>query len=64
MLERDAEYSGFVNYLRSETNFDAKKELLKKDFAFIGDSTAHWFLDAVGEDVPDYEKSKQQKKTG
>lgn len=64
MLDRDSEYSGFANYLRSVEDFESKKNLLKSDFAYIGDSTAHWFLDAVGEDVPDYESSKRRKKAG
>jgi 3-methyladenine DNA glycosylase Tag len=55
MLALDAEYKGFKRYLDSLGDFDATKKALHKQFAYVGDSGAWYFLWMVGRKVPAHE---------
>ena len=52
LLELDAEHGGFGRYLASHGSFDATVADLKRQFRFLGDTGAYYFLDVVGEQVP------------
>jgi 3-methyladenine DNA glycosylase Tag len=56
MLVLDAEYKGFKRYLDSLGDFDATKKALHKQFAYVGDSGAWYFLWSVGRKVPAHEE--------
>jgi DNA-3-methyladenine glycosylase I len=55
MIELDAEHKGFREYLRSHGGFEPTAADLKRQFRFIGDSGAYYFLYVVGEQVPSHE---------
>jgi Methyladenine glycosylase len=55
LLELDAEHGGFRRYLSSQGDYEATVADLKRQFRFLGDSGAYYFLWAVGEDVPAHE---------
>ncbi len=55
MLALDSEYRGFKRYLDSLGDFDATKKALHKQFAYVGDSGAWYFLWMVGRKVPAHE---------
>jgi 3-methyladenine DNA glycosylase Tag len=52
MLELEAEHRGFRRYLSSHEDFDAAVADLKRQFRFIGDMGAYYFLYVVDEPVP------------
>ena len=52
VLELDAEFGGFDRYLRAHGDFDATVADLKRQFRFIGDTGAYYFLYLVNEPVP------------
>jgi Methyladenine glycosylase len=52
IIELDAENHGFRRYLKSRGDFDATVKDLKRQFRFIGDSGAYYFLYVVEEPVP------------
>ena len=56
MLELDAEHGGFGRYLASHGGFDETVADLKRQFRFIGDSGAYFFLYMVDEPVPPHEE--------
>ena len=56
LLELDAEHGGFRRYLRSHGGFDATVADLKRQFRFLGDTGAYFFLYVVGEQVPPHEE--------
>jgi Methyladenine glycosylase len=56
MIELDAEPGGFRRYLRSRGDFNATVADLKRQFRYIGDSGAYYFLHLVGESVPSHEE--------
>ena len=56
LLELDAEHRGFRRYLRSHGDFDATVADLKRQFRFLGDTGAYYFLYVVGEQVPPHEE--------
>jgi 3-methyladenine DNA glycosylase Tag len=56
MLELDAEHRGFRRYLRSLDSFEAQVADLKRQFRFLGDTGAYYFLYVVGEPVPSHEQ--------
>jgi DNA-3-methyladenine glycosylase I len=56
ILELDSEFGSFRRYLRSHGNYDATVADLKRQFRFLGDSGAYFFLWSVGESVPDHEE--------
>jgi 3-methyladenine DNA glycosylase Tag len=53
--EVDKSHGGFDKYLRSLGSYEKQAAALKRDFSFMGDSTAYFFLAIVGEQVPDWE---------
>ncbi len=56
MLELDKEHGGFRNYLRSFGSFEEAAAGLHKDFRFVGETGAYFFLWVVGEKVPDWDE--------
>jgi 3-methyladenine DNA glycosylase Tag len=66
LLELDAEHHGFSRYLRSHGDFEATVADLKRQFRFLGDTGAYYFLYVVGERVPPHEEwatSHQRRRT-
>ena len=62
LLELDAEHGGFRNYLRSRGDFDATVADLKRQFRFLGDTGAYYFLHVVGEEVPPHDEWERRKR--
>src|SRR5262249_42193990 len=56
LLELDAEHGSFRKYLRSQGGFAETVADLKRQFRFMGDTGAYYFLYVVGEEVPPHEK--------
>jgi DNA-3-methyladenine glycosylase I len=56
IAELDRTYGGFDKFLSSHQTFEEKVAVLKREFSFMGDSTAYFFLAMVGEKVPDWEQ--------
>jgi DNA-3-methyladenine glycosylase I len=56
VLELDEEYGGFDSYLDSLGDFEAKVKRLRKDFRFLGDFGAYYFLYVVGQEVPPHDE--------
>lgn len=59
IAQLDKEYGGFDKYLHAQGGYERAVAGLKRDFAFMGDSTAYYFLAMVGETVPDWEGHSQ-----
>jgi DNA-3-methyladenine glycosylase I len=53
LLELDREPDGFGAYLSSRGDYEAKVADLRRNFKFLGPSSAHIFLAMVGEPVPE-----------
>jgi Methyladenine glycosylase len=65
LLELDAEHAGFRRYLQSHDGFDSTVADLKRQFRFLGDTGAYYFLYTVGEPVPPHQEwstSRQQRR--
>ena len=60
MLELEDEHGTFREYLRSRSEFWETLKMLRKDFTFLGDFGAYYFLYVVGEDVPPHEEFREQ----
>jgi DNA-3-methyladenine glycosylase I len=56
LLSIDREYGGFKKYLRSHGGFEETAADLKRQFSFIGDFGAYYFLYVVGEKVPPHDE--------
>jgi 3-methyladenine DNA glycosylase Tag len=56
LLELDAEYGSFRRYLRSHGDYEATVADLKRQFRFLGDTGAYFFLYTVAEPVPPHEE--------
>jgi DNA-3-methyladenine glycosylase I len=56
MVALDREHGGFRKYLRSHGDFEPTAKALKRDFRFVGDFAAYYFLHVVGEQVPPHEE--------
>jgi DNA-3-methyladenine glycosylase I len=56
LLSLDREYGGFRKYLRSHGGFEETAADLKRQFRFIGDFGAYYFLYVVGEKVPPHDE--------
>ena len=52
LLELDKAPGGFAGYLASRGGFEAQVADLRRNFRFLGPSSAHIFLAMVGEPVP------------
>lgn len=56
MLDVDAHYDGFRNYLRSHPDFYATARSLQAQFKYLGEMGSYYFLYVVGEEVPPYDE--------
>jgi 3-methyladenine DNA glycosylase Tag len=56
LLELDAEHDGFGRYLRCHAGFEESITDLKRQFRFVGDAGAYYFLYSVGENVPPHQE--------
>jgi 3-methyladenine DNA glycosylase Tag len=56
IAELDKSFGGFDKYLKAQGTYEKTAAALKRDFSFMGDSTAYFFLAMVGEPVPDWEQ--------
>ena len=56
MLELEKSHGSFQGYLRSYGGFGGTVKDLRKQFKFLGDTGAYYFLYVVGEEVPSYEQ--------
>jgi 3-methyladenine DNA glycosylase Tag len=56
MVSLDSEHGGFRKYLRSHGGFEETVTDLKREFRFLGDFGAYYFLYVVGEKVPPHEE--------
>jgi 3-methyladenine DNA glycosylase Tag len=56
MVELDKQYKGFKKYLRSFGSYEELVKDLRKNFKFLGEMGAYYFLYVVGEKVPDWEE--------
>ncbi len=54
ILELDKSHGGFRNYLRSHDSYEELVKDLRKQFKFLGDTGAYYFLWVVGEEVPSH----------
>ena len=56
IIELDAEYGCFIDYLRSLGDFYDVVKDLKKKFKFLGDTGCYFFLYVIGEPVPPHDE--------
>ena len=56
MIALDREHNGFDRYLRSHGSFEDTVADLRRNFRFLGESGAYYFLWGVAEPVPSYEE--------
>jgi DNA-3-methyladenine glycosylase I len=56
MVSLDTEHGGFKKYLRSHGGFEETASDLRREFSFLGDFGAYYFLYVVGEKVPPHEQ--------
>ena len=62
LLELDAEHKGFRRYLRSHGDFEGTVKDLKRQFRFLGDTGAYYFLYVVGEEVPPHDEWERSRR--
>jgi 3-methyladenine DNA glycosylase Tag len=62
LISLDSEHGGFQNYLRSHGGFWETAADLKRQFRFIGDFGAFYFLYVVGEEVPPHDEWTAQRR--
>ena len=65
LIELEEEHGSFKDYLRSHESFEDTVKNLRKEFKFLGNTGAYFFLHVVGEEVPSHEEwmaSNRQKK--
>ncbi len=56
MLDLDREHGGFGTWLRSHRDYEDTAADLVRNFRFLGDTGAYYFLHVVGEPVPRHEE--------
>ena len=56
MIEIDEEFGTFQKYLRSHDSFWDLVRDLRKQFTFLGDMGAYYWLYVVGEEVPPHDQ--------
>ncbi len=56
LLELNKSHGSFKGYLRSHGSFEETVKDLHKQFKFLGDTGAYYFLWVVGEEVPSHEE--------
>lgn len=60
-LIRLDDHGGFRRWLRSHGDYDATSVAVAREFRYIGDSSAYYFLWVVNEPVPDFETWASQR---
>jgi len=60
LLDIDKRYGGFRKYLRSFSTYEELTKDLRKQFKYLGDTGAYYFLWVVGEEVPPWEEWSKQ----
>lgn len=61
MIELDEEHGSFQNYLRSHDSFWGLVKDLRKQFKFLGDMGAYYWLYVVGEEVPPHDQFEAER---
>lgn len=61
LLELEKTHGSFQAYLKSLGGFEAKLKGLHKDFKFLGESGAYYFLWYVGEQVPGWQEWERRR---
>lgn len=56
MIEIEEAHGSFRNYLRSHADFESLVKDIRKQFKFLGDMGAYYFLYVIGEGVPPHEE--------
>jgi DNA-3-methyladenine glycosylase I len=56
MVALEERHGGFDRYLRSHDGFEETAADLRREFKFLGDLGAYYFLYVVGEEVPPHEE--------
>lgn len=56
----DTQRGGFRGFLRTEKEFEERLDRLKKEFKFLGDMGAYYFVYVVGEQVSPHEESMER----
>jgi hypothetical protein len=56
MLALDREHGGFGKYLSSWGSFEETVAALRRDFRFLGESGAYFFLWGVAQPVPSHDE--------
>ncbi len=51
LLELEKQYGNFQKHLRSQPDFEATLNMIRKDFKFMGNTGTYYFLYVVGEEV-------------
>ena len=54
LIELEDEFGDIPAYLRSRGDFEAVLKDVRKQFKFMGDTGAYYWLYVLGEEVPDY----------
>jgi DNA-3-methyladenine glycosylase I len=62
MVSLEKEHGGFKKYLRSHGGFEGTAADLRKEFRFLGDFGAYYFLYVVGEKVPPHDEWRASRK--
>lgn len=60
MIELDEAHGSFQRYLRSQGDFDATLNAIRKDFKFMGPTGIYVFLYVVGEEVIPHEEFEKR----
>ena len=61
IIELDEEYGTFQKYLRSHDSFWDLVRDLRKQFKFLGDMGAYFWLYTIGEEVPPHEQFEAER---
>jgi 3-methyladenine DNA glycosylase Tag len=64
LLELDKIHGSFRNYLKSLGSFENRLKALHREFKFLEESGAYYFLWRVGEEVPDWEEWEKRQAGG
>jgi 3-methyladenine DNA glycosylase Tag len=64
LVELEKAHGSFKNYLKSLGSFENQLKELHKEFKFLGESGAYYFLWYVGEKVPAWQEWEKQRAAG
>lgn len=64
VLELEKVHGSFKNYLKSLGSFENQLKGLHKEFKFMGESSAYYFLWRVGEKVPEWQEWENRESVG